>query len=114
MNQDFNKAAKHNLYLLSFLDTADRLNILLLEVRHLQQSIINSLHAPTLYLPLRYEEKFIFGGWEDLEKSTIIETTEYAILRYPSPKKAVSYWISCDKTRQDSSTIKETSFEPYW
>ncbi len=86
------RRAKDNLYLLSFLDTADRLNILLLEVRHLQQSIIDSLHAPTLYLPLRHEEKFIFGGWEKSKKRTIVEKTEQAILRYPSPKDAIDYW----------------------
>ena len=109
MDNKKDQHAKNILYLLSFLDTADRLNILLLEVRHLQQSIIDSLHAPTLYLPLRHEEKFIFGGWEKSKKKTLIEKTEQAILRYPTPKKAVAHWVKCNKDDQscDGNNIEK-------
>ena len=89
------KNAKDNLYLLAFLDTVDRLDILILEIRHLQQSIIDSLHAPTLYLALRYEEKYIFGGWNKESKwkgLSAAEITKKSIIHYPSPKVAVKYW----------------------
>lgn len=97
--------AKDNLYLLSFLDTADRLDILILEIRHLQQSIIDSLHAPTLYLPLRHEEDYIFGGWDDhnaCKGKSPAQITDHAILRYPTPSRAVDYW-----SHDDESEISE-------
>jgi len=82
---------KDSLYLLSFMDTSDRLDILLLEIRHLQQSIIDSLHAPTLYLPLRFEEKLIFGGWvtqENWDKRDVATIASRSIVRYPEPIEA--------------------------
>ena len=97
MNID--RDAKDNLYLLAFLDTADRLDILLLEVRHLQQSIIDSLHAPTLYLPLRHEEKYIFGGWDsapEFKNKSASKIAYQSIIRYPSPHEAVDYWSKDD------------------
>lgn len=97
------QAAKDNyrdhLYILSFLDLADKLDILLLEIRHLQQSIIYLLHIPTLYLPLRYEEQYIFGEWDQLlhtwendpQENFLydLKYTNRAIIRYPSPRKVI-------------------------
>ena len=93
------KKYANNLYLLSFIDIVDRVDILLLEIRHLQQSIIDSLHAPTLFLPLRHEEKTIFGDWVYTEyknraKKGIIQAAEIAqqhIIRYPSPRRAIQH-----------------------
>ncbi len=85
-----------HLYLLSFIDISDRIDILLLEIRHLQNSIIYSLHAPTLFLPLRHEEKLIFDGWKkELEKNdhdfkTAKLTSEH-IIRYPAPRRAIQH-----------------------
>lgn len=90
---------KKNLYLLSALDTSDKLNMLLLEVRHLQQSIIYKLHDPVLYRLLRYEENYIFGGWETIDDIfesikgySVSEIVAESVIRYPSPKKAIRYW----------------------
>lgn len=83
-----------NMYLLSFMDTTDRLDIILLEIRHLQQSIIDSLRSPTLYLALRYEEKYLFGGWVNDEKACYVDniaklSSKYMI-RYPAPNTALN------------------------
>jgi len=95
---------KKNLYLLSFLDVIDRIDILFLEIRHLQQNIIYRLRTPSLYLPLRYEEKLIFGnntdGWNEwINKLSTEERAHQGsrlardwIIRYPAPKKAVKIY----------------------
>ncbi len=90
-----------NLYLLSVIDIVDRYDIILLEVRHLQKIIIDALHAPTLFLPLRREEKYIFGGWLDEKngeyQNIISHEKDFAkvaslcITRYPSPDTAVRF-----------------------
>ena len=90
-----------NLYLLSMLDITDRLDILLLEIRHIQQTVIHLLHTPTLYLPQRYEERYIFGNWHELSKQHVnklglsgrdadTKLTNISIIRYPSPKFAIT------------------------
>ena len=104
------KNAKDNLYLLSFLDVADRLDILILELRHLQQSIIDTLHAPTLYLLLRYEENYIFGGWrnkKECKNSSAAEITKESILRYPKPSNAVKYYSKPDDKAFQDEKLKE-------
>ncbi len=89
-----------NLYLLSVLDVIDRLDVLLLEIRHIQQTIIYLLRTPTLYLPQRYEEKYIFGKWDELSNKYIkdlglsghqadTKLANLSIIRYPSPSCAV-------------------------
>lgn len=90
------------MYLLSFIDTSDRLDILLLEIRHLQQSIIDSLHVPTLLLPLRYEEEIIFGEWQAaLESETslpdIATVASRGILRYPAPGECTRSYYKTDQ-----------------
>lgn len=108
------KNAKDNLYLLSFLDTVDRLDILILEVRHLQQSIIDSLHAPTLYLALRYEESYIFGGWEEkvkLKLFTPAEIAKQSIIRYPSPKDAVKYWSDHGDIKEGKTAVEKRLYD---
>ncbi len=100
---------ENNLYLLAFIDVVDRLDILLLEIRHLQQSIIYSLRAPSLYLPLRYEEKYLFGeNWDDSirQGSGIqhdIQLVKEWIIRYPTPNAAV---------RTYSKESKESTVSP--
>ena len=87
-----------NLYLLSFIDVIDRLDILMLEIRHLQQTIIHALKAPTLYLPLRFEEAHLFGN--DWHKQLFhrgngnndFRLAKKWLIRYPTPEKAVNYY----------------------
>ncbi len=88
-----------NLYLLAVVDIIDRYDIILLEVRHLQKIIIDSLHAPTLFLPLRREEKYIFGGWVENKKyrrllkdeKDFAKVASLCIDRYPVPEFAVEH-----------------------
>ena len=49
------------LYLLCWQDTLERLDTLILELRHYQVSLIHALREPILYLPLRLEEAFLWG-----------------------------------------------------
>lgn len=51
------------LYLLAWHDTIERLDMLILEIRHLQVNIIHSLRAPLLYRLLRWEEGRLWGNW---------------------------------------------------
>lgn len=101
------------MYLLAFMDTVERLDILLLEIRHLQQSIIYLLRTPALYRPLRYEGDYIFGNWTAFEKDNDApnnKTTRafdtfiasQSIIRYPSPRKAVSFF---KKIEEENITI---------
>ncbi len=54
------------LYLLSWHDSLERLDMLILEIRHLQTNIIHSLRAPFLYNVLQKEEDHLWGKtWEE-------------------------------------------------
>ncbi len=103
------KTDADNLYLIAFIDISDRADILMLEIRHLQHSIINSLHAPTLFLPLRYEEKLIYEGWENTEKRNnsahfdAAQLTCQHIIRYPSPQKAIRL-LGVEKTEKSKNS----------
>ena len=90
-----------NMYLLAFVDVVERLDILLLEVRHLQQSIIYLLRTPALYRALHYEDDYIFGNWSVFNKDfsgdkssrafdTFVSTK--SVLRYPNPRKAIEIY----------------------
>ncbi|MCK5725668.1 MAG: hypothetical protein KAH22_02440 [Thiotrichaceae bacterium] len=98
-----------NIYLLSFIDLVDRLDILFLEIRHLQQTIIYLLRSPTLYLPLRYEEDHIFGdNWGDKLKNSsgvsedIVLIKEW-LIRYPYPDFAVQEYVKNKRGEKDST-----------
>jgi len=88
------------LYLLAWHDTLERLDVLLLEIRHLQVSIIHSLRAPALYLPLRKEEPYLWGKkWNDhsnsllskLDSDSIPELVNQWITSYPTPPSSASH-----------------------
>jgi hypothetical protein len=55
--------AERILGFLAFIDTLERLDTLILEVRHTQVNIIHQLRLPALYRPLRFEEDFLWGTW---------------------------------------------------
>ncbi|CAA6828499.1 MAG: Unknown protein [uncultured Thiotrichaceae bacterium] len=100
------------LYLLSFLDVVDRLDILLLEIRHLQQNIIHSLRAPALYLPLRYEEPYLFGqDWHETvthskDSTDDIRLLKDWIIRYPTPDLAMRFY-NTQNEKENSEYIRE-------
>jgi hypothetical protein len=48
--------------MLAWMDAHDRLDTLMLEIRHLQTNIINSLRVPVLCRPLRFEERYLWPG----------------------------------------------------
>ena len=82
------------LYLLSWHDVLERLDILVLEIRHLQVNIIHSLRAPVLYRPLRWEEGFLWGNWSGDElledgdpNEIIIELVDKWMCEYPGIQK---------------------------
>ena len=79
------------LYLLSWIDAIERLDILLLEARHLQTNIINDLREPALLLALRYEEDYLWGErWEaSLETQTPLYLARKWIIGYPDRKNII-------------------------
>ena len=108
MNNNSDLGAVNHLYLLSFIDVMDRLDILMLEIRHLQQTIIYSLKAPSLYLPLRHEECYLFGdNWDDEISgppglgSLDIELAKKWVIRYPTPKSAIEYYCKNPEVSDD-------------
>jgi hypothetical protein len=72
-------------------DTVDRLDMILLELRHLQRNIIHSMHEPAFNAPLRFEEDFLWGGKEEsdtLWKLIAAEDREAVkenIILFPTP-----------------------------
>lgn len=51
----------HKICYLLMSDTIDRLDTILLELRHLQRNIIYFMHEPNFNAPLRFEEEFLWG-----------------------------------------------------
>lgn len=79
------------LCLLAWADTQERLDNLILEIRHLQQSLIYFLRSPVLYRPLRFEEGFLFDGsaWEEYSVINVVlsnKIAEQSIIPYPFPR----------------------------
>lgn len=63
MSEEFKnhrKIGSELLYLLSFTDSIDRLDTIILEIRHLQANIIYNLREPCFFLILKNEEKNIW------------------------------------------------------
>ena len=100
------------LYLLSWIDAIERLDILILETRHLQINIINDLREPALFLPIRYEEKYLWGeGWEkNLEKVTPKELAKDWIFSFPDRRNDMTKKNSIDELSNEK-LCKKTSIE---
>ncbi|MGE4291304.1 MAG: hypothetical protein AB7E32_03740, partial [Desulfovibrio sp.] len=86
-----------NFALLCVLDTLERIDIFLHEVRNIQINIIHSLRSPILLRSLRLEEALLWGqeGDEILDKFMKNELSASSAARnsgidYPRPLKAVS------------------------
>ncbi|HCS88637.1 MAG TPA: hypothetical protein DIW77_00875, partial [Chromatiaceae bacterium] len=54
------------LSLLAWVDAHDRLDILILEIRHIQTNLVHALRVPVLYRPLRFEERCIWFSDKDM------------------------------------------------
>lgn len=110
MNKKEEKEAAEHLYLLSWHDALERMDILFSEIRNLQTNIIYVLKQTELYKPLRYEEKYLWhmdsnNGEKANEKDTensirksqsILDDAELAndwIILYPEPANAVNQMI---------------------
>src|ERR1043165_4646211 len=46
---------------LSWLDAVERIDTLILEIRHVQETIVSQLRVPELYEPFRYEDYYLWG-----------------------------------------------------
>ncbi len=49
----------------ALVDAIERIDLVLLEIRQMQMNIIQNLRTPILYEALRYEESYIWGGYND-------------------------------------------------
>lgn len=101
------------LLMTGLIDVVERLDTLILEVRHLQINIIHSLGEPLLYQILRHEEKHLWGEkWEETFKKNTGEfqgkfdfnglISEWMKEYPPVPKKEPS---------ETKETVKEDSVE---
>ena len=95
MLKDKNDTKIYKISYLLMADTVERLDMILLELRHLQRNIIYSMREPGFNAPLRFEEDFLWGqDWEQLfqkyrtEKDD--EVIEKNVLLFPSPKASSS------------------------
>jgi hypothetical protein len=53
----------NSLAFLCWLDTFERIDTLLLEIRHVQETIASQLREPQFYEPLRYEDHYLWGRY---------------------------------------------------
>lgn len=117
MINNFKTKEDKALYLLSFIDVVDRIDIFILEIRHLQQSIIYNLHAPSLFLPLRFEENLILEAkwdaslWDKTNSVWDAQLASRYVIRYPSPRKAVSTYQQKNQPSIDYNTSSKTDNE---
>lgn len=105
--------AKHVLAFLAWQDVMERLDTLLLEIRHLQVNIVHNLRVPELYEPIIYEEQYLWGGpyfqveqethstWTKLLKGQQYKFSKLVadwIIQYPSPSEfaGAGASVSCE------------------
>jgi hypothetical protein len=85
-------------YKISYLlmaDTIERLDTIILELRHLQRNIIHSMREPGFSAPLRFEEDFLWGtGWEQHFRDFLLKDDDKIIdkniLLFGNPKHTFS------------------------
>jgi hypothetical protein len=81
------------LYFLAWQDVIERLDTIILEIRHIQQNIIHLLHVPELYEPLRHEEDYLwkYDRWGDkTEQRNKIQLVKSWINDYPPISREVT------------------------
>lgn len=87
------------IYKISYLllaDTIERLDMILLELRHLQRNIIYSMREPGFNALLRFEENFLWGNeWDDFFRKYTTEDEGIVIIeniiRFPDPYSLVGF-----------------------
>ncbi len=68
-------------------DTIDRIDTILLELRHLQRNLIYFMHEPAFNAPLRFEEEFLWENEQDLLRSFDDESViDENILLFPEKR----------------------------
>ncbi len=75
---------------LLWLDTLERLDTILLEIRHSQINLIHTLRTPELYQPLRYEEDYLWGSF------SVGGTTKswHILLAEPTQVRQIERWVA--------------------
>ncbi|MBF0382114.1 MAG: hypothetical protein HQL69_13910 [Magnetococcales bacterium] len=81
--------------LLAWQDCVERLDTLLLEIRHLQVNLIYTLRTPTLYRALRFEEDHLWGGnWERGSGNPMDDSWLNSLIKADcSENDLASWWI---------------------
>jgi len=98
---------------LTWQDVLEKLDTIILEIRHLQVSIIHSLREPDLYRNLRYEESYLWGGESSKAyQSTEIDFIEQAILLYPTADEFTNETNPAQK--KINNRISEIWFQHSW
>lgn len=104
------------IYKISYLlmaDTVERLDMILLELRHLQRNIIYSMREPGFNAPLRFEEDFLWGqGWEKIFRECDTTEREDEVIAqnvplFPSPEDS-SVFIGTDQDARENPDEPET------
>lgn len=124
-----NKEFAEHLYLLSWHDALERIDILLSEIRNLQTNIIYVLKQPKLYGPLRYEEKHVWNitadessnekSRTDQEKKikknqSIDDDSELAyewVILYPDPFAVIGELLNKEENLENNRNNKEVPSE---
>ncbi|MCI5217966.1 MAG: hypothetical protein D3914_01925 [Candidatus Electrothrix sp. LOE2] len=103
----------HKICYLLMSDTIDRLDTILLELRHLQRNIIYFMHEPLLNAPLRFEEEFLWGEkWTTslphFNTNEVDSLLHDNILLFPDPKQILSADDQCmEITKEDEKDDNE-------
>lgn len=76
---------------LLWLDTIERLDTILQEIRHSQINLIHTLRTPQLYEPLRYEEDYLWGSYKKADGTT---SSWQELLAEPTLVKTIERWVA--------------------
>jgi hypothetical protein len=60
-----NEATSRAIAFLAWLDTFERIDTLILEIRHVQETIVSQLRVEELYAPFRYEDFYFWGTYQN-------------------------------------------------
>ena len=63
------RGPKHVMMMQLFADGIERIDTILLEIRHLQSNLIYSMRFPALQRILRHEEGFLFGAFQERDET---------------------------------------------
>lgn len=69
---------------LAWLDAFERIDTLMLEIRHVQETIVSQLRRQELYIPFRYEDHYLWGSFQSVTQGVIDGDSDE---RPPSPQK---------------------------